>query len=611
MKTSYYFKLTAALLSASALTVASCSDDWKEHYEETGALSPSDQPSLFALVTADRELSQFARVLAHTGYDKVLASSQTLTLWAPVITEAQADSVINLYDTQKRSLITMPDGSQRYIEDKDNKAITQFIQNHIALYGHSVSNSVEDSVLMLNGKYMILKPGSLNGIAFASKNVVANNGIFYKLQGKQNFTPNVRESLSLFDQLSGVSSFFEELDRYELDESASVERGVINGRKVYADSVLVSSNPLYSSLGWINREDSSYLFLAPSNEVWEREYQEFLPYFNYVNYLENRDSVARMNAHFAIISGRMFNLNQQRSPMDSIINTRHVNYSSYYGLNVFDRPYSADGILYGLAPWTCSNGQVMIDTEGRIDYTKTFLEARYILATNRNVRTTPQINVNGEAQPQVSVRSETVIDTITFDGKFFEFKDLKEKVYMEMAPISYSVANPNSSMYFYLQNTLSNLYYNVYVVIVPAFANSDGYHQDDLLPTSFEVSYNERLADRRTNLGTNPNEDEQYSDPARERSIGSFQVTGQDVEVFCIDKARKPAISGYNFFGSIGKAAMRYRISTNVRSSELNKKTKTNVLRINRLIYIPFKTEEEANAYELDLSNLKEFNVGL
>lgn len=211
----------------------------------------------------------------------------------------------------------------------------------------------------------------------------------------------------------------------------------------------------------------------------------------------------------------------------------------------------------------------------------------------------------------MSVRSETVIDTITYDEKFFEFKDLKEKVYMEMSPISYTTANPNSSMYFYLKNTLSNLYYNVYIVIVPAFANSDGYHQDDLLPTTFEASYNERLADRRTNLGSNPNEDEQYSDPARERAIGSFTTTGKDVEVFCIDKARKPAISGYNFFGSIGNAAMRYRISTAVRSSELNKKTKTNVLRINRLIYIPFKTKEEAEAYELDLSNLKEFNVGL
>ena len=130
MKTSYYFKLTAALLSASALTVASCSDEWKEHYEETGALSPSDQPTLFALVTTDQDLSQFARVLAHTGYDKVLASSQSLTLWAPVITKAQADSVIELYDTQKRSLITMPDGSQLHVIYYGNNILRLFQDPH-------------------------------------------------------------------------------------------------------------------------------------------------------------------------------------------------------------------------------------------------------------------------------------------------------------------------------------------------------------------------------------------------------------------------------------------------------------------------------------------------
>ena len=56
-------------------------------------------------------------------------------------------------------------------------------------------------------------------------------------------------------------------------------------------------------------------------------------------------------------------------------------------------------------------------------------------------------------------------------------------------------------------------------------------------------------------------------------------------------------------------AAMRYRLTTNVRTTALNRGEQTNVLRINRIIYIPFATEEEANAFELDLSNLKEYNI--
>ena len=34
-------------------------------------------------------------------------------------------------------------------------------------------------------------------------------------------------------------------------------------------------------------------------------------------------------------------------------------------------------------------------------------------------------------------------------------------------------------------------------------------------------------------------------------------------------------------------------------------------MRINRIIYIPFETEEEAKNFQLDLSNLKEYNISL
>ena len=42
----------------------------------------------------------------------------------------------------------------------------------------------------------------------------------------------------------------------------------------------------------------------------------------------------------------------------------------------------------------------------------------------------------------------------------------------------------------------------------------------------------------------------------------------------------------------------------------MNNKVKSNVMRINRLIYISFETEEEAKNFKLevsDLSNLKEY----
>ncbi|MBQ7495774.1 MAG: hypothetical protein IJT75_08525 [Bacteroidaceae bacterium] len=611
----YISLLATACLTASALFLGACSDEWNNHYEGEGQQTAADQPTLLQLVTDDADLKQFLRVLQHTGYDKVLDSPQSLTLWAPVITETEADSVIALYDAQKRQYITMPDGSQRNIQEKDNNAIVQFVQNHIALYGRSVSTEYSDSVRMMNGKYMILQQDNLNGINFLRKNVVACNGIFYKLSRKEVFFANVRDYLEMNPQLTSVAAYYDLFDNYDLDEESSVQRGIVDGKIVYADSVLTLSNTLHSSLGWINREDSSYLFLAPSDELWEREYAQFRPYFNFVNSVENRDSVADLNAKFAIIRGRLFNRNEQRNPQDSMVNTMHVNSTTMYGLNVFSRPYDEGGLLAGLMPQNCSNGQVYVDTEGRIDHKLTFMEARYIAASDPDARRTPLLTVNSSAQPQVSVLTRAIVDTVTYNGQKYWF-NFGTQNYMEMRPVTYTGAtNTNSSMYFYLRNTLSNVYYNVYLVTMPAYANADGYVESEVRPTRFQVYYSERLMDNRTSTTTNPNDDASFDPPTKDRALNVpdgqdaykagasyFQTSGDAVDVICIDRARMPAVSAYNFFGSSNLPAMRYRVTSAVRSPDINSGAQTNVMRIQGLYYIPFATKEEAEAFDDPLS---------
>ena len=52
---------------------------------------------------------------------------------------------------------------------------------------------------------------------------------------------------------------------------------------------------------------------------------------------------------------------------------------------------------------------------------------------------------------------------------------------------------------------------------------------------------------------------------------------------------------------------VRLCVECKIENSKYNRGEQTNIMRINRVIYIPFATEEEANAFELDLSNLKEY----
>ncbi len=628
MKTYKYITSLAFAMACGTLALVSCADEWDNHYSGEGLQSASDAPSLLELVKADPDLSNFLRVAEHVGYDRVLASPQSLTLWAPVISAAQADSVISLFDEQKRLLVTMPDGSQRNTKDKDNTAITQFMQNHMALYGRSVSSTYSASIRMMNGKYMILTANDLNGIPFLQKNLVASNGVMYKLGTKETFFPNVREAMALNPQTDSLAAYYRMFDEYELDETSSVQMGVVDGEVVYADSVTNLNNQLYNRLGYIQREDSSYLFLAPSTEVWKRDSTKYHEYFNYISTMENRDSVAGLNASMGVLRGRLFNLNMQHDEyVDSIFNTLYVRHADYYGLNVFYNPKGAwnpetnEGILGGLKPQQCSNGLLYVDNEGRIDPKLTFMQNRCLLGSNMRYRTTPQLMVNAERQPQVAITTHYLLDSIRIDGQLHDFSILKDN-YIEVAPITYqNVTNRNSSIYFTLPNTVSGVYYNVYVVMVPAFAAQDGYIEDRVRPTRFHVYYNERLMTPRTNTSqTNPNEDPEFESPDRDRALtvpegethGSgtnFDYNGDQVDIICIDKARKATVSGFNAFGSVS-ATQRYRLTTDIRASQINNNTHTNIMRINRLIYIPFETEEEAKNFDLqlsDLSNLKEY----
>ena len=646
MKTFRYITfLTVTFLTAGALGLVSCADEWDKHYEGDGNVTAADQPSLYELIKADVTLKEFLRVIDQTGYDKVLSGSQALTVWAPVISAQQADSIIALYQEQKQSLITMQDGSQYYVRDKDNKAITQFLQNHIALYGRTVYEGYADSLRLMNGKYVMLRENDFNGISLTRKNVVANNGVLFVLNGVHSFEPNLRESMELDADLDSVASFYKMLDIYDIDATTSVQRGIVDGRIVYSDSVLTLTNQLYSTLGWINREDSSYMFLAPTNDLWNKELEHFTPMFHYVADVQNRDSVSLMNAKMAIVSGRLFNLNDQRGKTveeaDTLTNTLYVRQKEYYGLNVFDK----NELLGGLMPWNCSNGRVYKDAEGRIDPKLTLLQARYLRAASPRYFNISKLAFSGDTYPATSAQIRNLVDTITYEGQRYDLEQMKNEHllrgdnFLELSPLTYpglASANLTARAYFYLPNTFANLYYNVYVVTVPSFLDRGGYSQDNVKPVPFQVYFHERLESARASSDStflqrypddNPLYESQDKDPIRydaEKGTGhllavpasethrnsdtEFLTSGRDVEVICVQKAMHPKFSSFNFLDRNSEPVIRYSIATSATAIGMRLRGHTNVLRINRIIYIPFESAEEANAFELDLSNLKEYN---
>src|SRR5579872_3848432 len=67
------------LLIFATLAGLSCKK-WEDH---VAVYNPALRNNLLQLITSDTSLSQFTSLLSKTGYDKVISSSRTYTVWAP------------------------------------------------------------------------------------------------------------------------------------------------------------------------------------------------------------------------------------------------------------------------------------------------------------------------------------------------------------------------------------------------------------------------------------------------------------------------------------------------------------------------------------------------
>lgn len=143
MKLKYYMQTGVVALIA-ATTGVSCTDTWDDHYSVNGSVPGA---TLWENMQLDESIRPFVKVLDSCGYKDILNANQVFTVWAPEITEEEAQEWIDTYKREK---------SQGIIDD-DNSTLNQFIKNHIAMYNQQVSSLTKDeTVKMMNGKRLSL-----------------------------------------------------------------------------------------------------------------------------------------------------------------------------------------------------------------------------------------------------------------------------------------------------------------------------------------------------------------------------------------------------------------------------------------------------------------------
>lgn len=444
--------------ATAALTLAACSD-WDDHYDVGTGLLDTQQATLWQNIESDGNLSQFAALLKKTGYDGILNTSQTYTVWAPVD---------GSFDYNRVNALSI------------DRAEKEFIQNHIARNNYPASGAVDQRIYTLNEKMMHFDSSqgyAIQGIGIQQPNLASNNGTIHLLNGIIPFSQNIYESLNNYEfPLDSISAFYHSYDVKKLNEQKSIQGPTLNGEITYLDSIFDEHNDLFQRYNaFIQREDSNYTMLVPTNNAWNKAKAAITKYYNYLpsfEFMENtstgsdkkkttinirdvkylQDSIVNM-----MLTGYLFYNNNiyDNKKLSTLQTGQPLVCDSLYG-TTFGKVYSEDAsnLFEGAQRIDKSNGAIWVTDSLRM-HPWTFWNPEIIIEAEQQSLQSSTVNV-ADAPERVYVAPGTQNPDIK--------GHISNNYYMEAQPIS---ASTNPGVVFYLPNVRSTTY-AIYAVIVPA-----------------------------------------------------------------------------------------------------------------------------------------------
>lgn len=490
------FGLSLGLLIA----FCACTEKWDDHYSETDKIV--SEQTLWDVIKADADLTQFSDLLKATGYDSILSQSRVYTVWAPVNGSFNKDSLLAEISAGNKDLV-----------------ITEFVQNHIADYSYSASGTVDKKVMMLNEKVIefagVTSNYTFQDIPLKELNNPANNGLVHTLAFNTKYWTNIWEYLSRLPELDSIKTFLYSYDEIEFDEDASVQGPIVDGEVTYLDSVITNSNRWFRVLGRLNDEDSTYLMFAPTNEVWATTLEKTKTYYQYApsktaSVQLTRDSLSNYYSKLAIVRNLVFsNTVQVNEGRDSLTSTTR---------NVFR--YGEKDALFDdcRVPVTLSNGQLYV--ADKFNYRSiTWHDTIKVEAENTSGRETPDATILNNYRVTSTNRNDTISGEIS------------RSQYIDCSTAT-STGSP--SVTFTLPNTLSASY-RIKCVFVPVNMTSKNMLPEAIMPNKVRFQLKNTLANG--SVGTSINISGVVTNPAKIDTV----------LVYSIDPTTKDTLDYYTF----------------------------------------------------------------
>ena len=574
------YLMAGLVCSGITAAISACSDTWDEHYDTT--VQGVHEGSIWQAIKQNPNLSNFASVAEACGYDKSLASSQVFTVFAPTndaFSAAEAAQLIEAYKAEKGK-----------VNDDENTTIKEFLQNHIALYNHSVATTSNDTIVMMNGKYKVLGTGAIGDSKFLTKNELYSNGVLFVVDNTVDYFPNVFEYVRKDADLDSVASFLynERFYRSEFQAEKSVAGGIVDGKTVYLDSVFQQQNDLFGYQflsARLSQEDSTYWMVAPTNELWKQLVDEYSNYFYYDPTVDKRDSIAYTNTRMGIMGGLTFSLTNNPSLLtpekaDSAISTLASTYQQrqstwgltnpphYYqfgdGYSGVGKPFQPGGVFHGVEYLPCSNGQVLKTSEWNVNPLNTFNTIRVIRAASQGViREVSKVQNSSTGDMEETVTPTT--HQVQTDNEYYGL--LWGNSFVEFAPAKTTL---NHTVIFNISNVLSNMGYDIYLVTAPALASDSNATAIQRLPTKIRCKLGFHNADG----------------ASQEETLVSVVETQPDIVDYILlaEDFKFPAAT-YGL--TEDETQVSLSLETRVSSTEQRTNAYTRTMRINSILLVP------------------------
>lgn len=442
--------IICAMLVVGGLTACS---EWDDHYKAS-AEAGGNNLTLWQTMKQNQQLSDFCEVLQNTAvfrqhkktsvsYADLLDSGQSFTVLAPVNGTFNKDSLLQLVATNQG----------------DSMVEKSFVLNHLSRSNVSLFDQMQQ-MRMANTKLVEIGNGKAGDITILTPNQHTHNGILHVLQSQLPYSYNLYEAMTDLPQFQTIGQTLRQYEEDFFDENKSLSSGMLDGVPIYVDSVVIERNQLLEGFGLINAEDSTYLMVAPTNDGWQKAWDEAIPYFTFDETVEKRDSLQQYWASRALLDDAVFSMTLQNSPQDSLISGQYNRLQPKY--HVFYKPFDTGILSNPERIIHCSNGTLYQTREWPFRPEDTYFQ---------------ELKTEGEMESRIIDYS-----SCSYDTRIFSADSISESGYLDIIPAS---ATANWNVTFRVDNSLAACY-DVCAVVLPKSVYNPT--NPDLRPCKFRAN---------------------------------------------------------------------------------------------------------------------------